>query len=128
MGVLRNYEGPAKVYVGAKLLADATSVRITVSANSAMVRTMNGGRAAVAGRSRGATSSEVQVSSAIPVAGYEFDAYSALVAGANVRIVLVEGGKRIVLDAWIESSSSERGVDSAAGIDFTAQGGEPTLL
>lgn len=123
--VLGKYEGPAQIFVGTKLLANATSCRFTVTANDSPVRTMNGGRAALAGFSGGAVTTEVQISSAIPVAGYEYDAYAALQARKTVRIVLKEAGKRRQVDARIQTVSSERSVDGPASVDFTAMGGEP---
>src|SRR3990167_7209038 len=103
-GPLALYAGPASVFFGARLLAEASGIHVVVAGNNTPVKTMQRG---LAGRSRGAGGSEATVANAIPVAGLEADFYGKCVRNENVRLVYVQDGKRIQLDGWIEDVTSD---------------------
>lgn len=122
---LGNYEGPGKVFFGANLLAEANRVRVSVNANNRRVYTMKRG---LAGRSRGATESEITVDNAIPIAGLEEEFYEKCIDNEDVRVVIDQAGKRLQFDGWIDSVESEQTTDAAASLTFSVVAGPPRIL
>jgi len=122
---LRRYEGPAQIFFGSTMMAEAKSVSVSIRGNNQKVFTMRGGRSALSGRSRGAAECELKVENAVPVAGYEVDAHDHCLRNSDVRIVIVGGGKRRTYEGWIEDTDEGRGTDKDATISFTMVSGPP---
>lgn len=118
------YEGPGRLYFGANPLAEAKSVRWTVSGRHNAVRTMRKG---FSGISRGAPETSISVQNAVPIDGLEADFVEKCIAGAEVRIVVRLAGKSYQWDAFIDEVNSEQDTETDAGVGFTAIAGPPQI-
>ena len=122
---LTRYEGPAEVYVNGQLLAQARTARLRLISNNNRVYTMIGG---MVGRSRGPRETEASVESAVPISGLEVDFRELLVNDADITMILVDGGKRIQADGWIDDVESTRDAQQPAAINFNFAGGPARIL
>jgi hypothetical protein len=118
------YEGPGRLYFNGNPLAEAKSVRWSVSGRHNPVRTMRKG---FSGISRGAPESNINVSNAVPIDGLEADFVEQCIAGAQVRIVVRVAGKSYGWNAYIDEVSGEQDTDTDAGVSFTAIAGPPEI-
>lgn len=125
MAEMQDYEGPSEIYVGARLLAECRSLRISVTANNNKVYTMKRG---LAGKSDGPRESEATIENAIPRKGYERDFAKLCIEGGYVRIVQRAGKTRRTFNGWIESAEDSFAVDSPASHTATFQGGPPDII
>lgn len=121
---MTQYQGPAEIQCNGRSLAEAITVRVSVTPNSTPVRTMKKG---LGGRSRGPVECTIDVESAIPKAGYEVDFMRLCVEDADITIVTLGGGTRKAYDAFITNVSEAFGVQQAASSTFTAMSGKPRI-
>ena len=122
---LGKYEGPGEIQFDSRTLAEASTVRASVSSNSNQVTTMKKG---LAGRSRGAVVSQVTVENAIPKGGLEVEFMDKCVQDADVRITLLIAGRRMTFEGWIDTVDTSQGVNEMATISFTVTAGPPIFL
>lgn len=122
MGAMNTYEGPGELYFQARLLAEATKCSVRVNGNNNKVATMKKG---LAGKSDGATESEITIENAIPRKGYESDFLEKCVKKEYVRLVVISGGQRHTFNGWVESVEWNNAVDSPAAISMTMVAGAP---
>ncbi len=122
---LDKYEGPAEVQFDQSTLAEAQSVSITVNGNNNPVTTMKKG---FAGRSRGATTVEIQVENAVPKGGLEAEFIEKCVENADVVITHLYAGRQYIYEGYIDSVEATQGTDAPATISFTAMAGPPTII
>jgi hypothetical protein len=111
MAGFQKYEGAAEFYINNKLMAEATSLSITDSANDRPVNTMTGG---FVGFSDGPQSAEASCSVAIPKAGYELDFRDALDKKKDLTIVHKSGGVRRTYLMRCQSVDTSQSTDSTA--------------
>lgn len=113
------YEGPGEVQFDNSTLAEATSLSVTNAANSNAVTTMKKG---LAGRSRGAPTTSIQVENAVPKAGMEAEFVEKCVQDADVTITHLFGKRRYIYEGWIEEVATTQGTDAATSLSFTFMG------
>jgi hypothetical protein len=118
------YEGPAEVQFDQSTLAEAVSISVTHSGNNNPVVTMKRG---LAGRSKGAFQSEIQVENAAPKGGLEAEFVEKCIENADVSIVHVFAGKTYTYDGWIDTDSIQQGTDQPASLSFTVIAGPPII-
>lgn len=107
-------------YVDGALLAQEHSISIDRTTNSQPVSTVPGG---YSGESPGAAMTDVTVESAVPAAGFEFDAGRKMVGLLPAKLyTLGPGGKQLKGDCFIISDSLRHGVNQAATYSFKARG------
>ena len=123
MAQLDNYEGPAKLQLDGRTLAEITTARVRVNGNNRRVFTMRKG---LAGRSRGPRETEISLEGAIPRAGYEKDFLAALLDDDNLRLVYSTGGKRITVNFWIDDWEQSANTDGPATFSVSGAGPAPT--
>lgn len=119
------YEGPGSIIMDGSLLAEAQSIKVSLSSNNNPVKTMKKG---LAGRSKGPRQAEIAVSSAVPVAGLEQEFVEKVVDDADVQVVVVFAGRRYQYDGWIDQVSHNNDTDSASGVEFTVIAGPPQII
>lgn len=120
-----NYEGPAEIYVNGRLQAEAVNAKCSIKANANRVVTM---RKQLAGKSDGATSSDVSITSAIPRAGMEFDFRTAVLQKKFFVIVVKSANQRVQFKGWFEDVEWSNAVDSATMTSANFVAGAPTIL
>lgn len=108
---MKLYEGPAKVYVNGRLLAEATRVSLDLNANNSQVVTMVEG---LAGKSDGPRTVTGTIETAIPRRGYEVDFFDLVRSGETFDLVYVSGGKRHTCEVWAETAGLANGTQQAA--------------
>jgi hypothetical protein len=119
------YEGPAELYVNGRLQAEANKASASIKGNNNTVFTMRKG---LAGKSDGATTSEVTITSAIPRKGLEFDFRTAVIQKKIFTIVIKSGNQRVQFQGWFEETSWDNAVDSATMESATFTAGVPKIL
>lgn len=119
------YEGPGSIIMDSSLLAEAQSIKVSLSSNNNPVKTMRKG---LAGRSKGPRQAEIAVSSAVPIAGLEQEFIQKIVVDADVQIVVIFAGKRYQYDGWIDAASHNNDTDSASAVEFTVIAGPPQII
>jgi hypothetical protein len=116
------YEGPAELYVNNRLQAEANKASTGIKGNNNEVFTMRKG---LAGKSDGATTTDITVTSAIPKKGLEFDFRRAVDNKEFFTIVIKSGGTRMTWTGWFEDTQWDNAVDSATMIASTFKAGRP---
>lgn len=122
---MENYEGPAEIYINGRLQAEAVNAKVSIKANANPVTTM---RKQLAGKSDGATSSSVAITSAIPRRGMEFDFRTAVIQKKFFAIVVKSAGQRVQLQGWFEDVEWSNAVDAATMTSANFTAGEPKIL
>lgn len=115
MSVMGNYEGPAKLFLQARLLAEVTRASVVDRSNNEPVYTMIKG---LAGKSDGPREAEVRIEGAVPKTGHEFDFRTALYDGALLDLVYMDGGERQKYKVWVDDLESIR--ENRAPASYTA--------
>ena len=106
--------------VNGVLLAQEQSVEIDRATNSQAVSTVAIG---YAGESPGAAMVEFTVTSAIPAAGYEYDAGAFMASLTPVQLyTLGPAGKQLKGECFIISDATKHGVNQEATYTFKARG------
>lgn len=118
------YEGPAEFYINNRLQAEANKVSTSIKGNNNEVFTMRKG---LAGKSDGATTTDVTVTSAIPRKGLETDFRRAVIEKKFFTMQAVSGGQRLQWVGWFEDVQWDNAVDSATMIAATFKAGAPTI-
>lgn len=120
MADVDDYEGVGEVHVNGRQIAEAKSVRVTVSTNDRQVTTMKKGHA---GFSKGPTTTEAVVAQAVPKAGYPVDWEELVVKRTSIRLVVMHAGKRRThVGRFTSYESSNSTEDSAeATLNFTGK-------
>jgi hypothetical protein len=119
------YEGPAEIYIEARLLAEANKASFSIKGNNNQVFTMRKG---LAGKSDGATTSEATIESAIPRKGMEFDFRTAVLQKRIFTIVVKSGNQRVQFQGWFESADWANAVDAATMQSAQFIAGAPKIL
>jgi hypothetical protein len=122
---LTRYEGPGELQFDGRTLAEAKTIRGDFNSNSTPVKTMKKG---MAGRSKGAFESRIEVENAVPKGGLEQAFIEKCVEDADCRITFVFAGKRYQIEGWIDSVNLNQGTEEDAGLSFTVIGGKPLVL
>lgn len=106
--------------VNGALLIEEASINVTRQTRSQEVNTTAKG---YAGESPGAVLMEIDITSAVPAAGIEFDAYSAMASLTPVNLgILGPGGKVLKVKGFIISDSIQHSVNSESKYDFKFRG------
>jgi hypothetical protein len=106
--------------VNGALLTEEASINVTRQTRSQEVNTTAKG---YAGESPGAVLMEIDVTSAVPATGIEFDAFSAMVSLTPVNLgILGPGGKVLKVKGFIISDSIQHSVNSESKYDFKFRG------
>ena len=111
MAAFTKYEGPAKIQINGRTIAEATSSTMRASSGGKPVFTMIKG---LAGPSNGPESGECEIESAVPKAGLDLDFIGILKRKEEVEIVVRSHGKVISVPAWCDSWELRNSVDGAA--------------
>lgn len=107
------------VTVDGKILMEEASVTVTRTSGSQAVMTVGRG---YAGESLGAPTVEIQVSGAIPVAGFEFNAQDHLESLAVIELGVICAGVALVAKGFIVQDSIKHSVNQESTYDFTFRG------
>lgn len=107
------------VTVNGRLLTEEAQADFSRSSNSQAVTTVAKG---YAGESPGAAMSEVDVTNAVPAAGFEFDAGDSIEGLIPVEIGILAGGKQAVIPGFIISDSIKHSVNSESNYNFKLRG------
>lgn len=107
------------VTVNGRLLTEEASADFSRSSNSQAVTTVAKG---YAGESPGAPMSEVDVTNAVPAAGFEFDAGDSIEGLIPVEIGILAAGKQAVIPGFIISDSIKHSVNSESNYNFKLRG------
>lgn len=107
------------VTINGKLLLEHASVSISRSSGAQPVTTVGRG---FAGMSIGAPSLEIDVTNAVPVAGYEFNAQDEIESLEVVEIGLLAAGLALTSKGFIISDSFKHAVNSESTYDFKFHG------
>lgn len=118
------YEGPAEVYINGRLMAEAKSTSIKISANNNPVLTMAKG---LAGKSDGPRQSEATIENAVPIKGFEVAFHEHLLTGATVTLTIRTAGQRWNIPMWVEEVDLTNATDKDAGYSATLKGGTPVI-
>lgn len=118
------YEGPAEIYLNNRLQAEANKVSYSIKGNNNEVFTMRKG---LAGKSDGATTTDITITSAIPKKGLEADFRRAVTEKKFFTIQAVTGGQRLQWIGWFEDVQWDNAVDSATMIAGTFKSGTPKI-
>lgn len=110
------------VTVNNGLLTEHGSVSVRRTTNAQVVSTVAKG---FAGMSPGSPMCEIEVSNAIPNAGFEYNAEEDMLALQNVEIGLQVGGKIFVSKGFIIEDSFQHSTDSPSGLSFRFVGTFP---
>lgn len=122
---MENYEGPAEIYISGRLQAEAVNAKYSIKANANRVVTM---RKQLAGKSDGATSSDIAITSAVPRRGMEFDFRTAVIQKKYFTIVVKSAGQRVQFEGWFEDVEWSNAVDAATMTSANFVAGEPKIL
>lgn len=109
----------AYVTAESALLTEEASVQVNRASNSQAVNTTAKG---YAGESPGAPTVEIQVTNAVPAAGFEFDAGKYINGLIPAEIGVVAAGKQMKAVGFIISDSFKHSVNSESQYDFTFRG------
>ena len=119
MSSLQTYERGA-LFLGGALLVESQSISVDVDPKLNEINTMQKG---FAGVSPGSEMTKVDISEALPRAGVDYDALSAIQGVEIVELVLFAASKKWKVKGYINSLKMSLGVDKAAEYSFTFIGG-----
>jgi hypothetical protein len=118
-----------EIYIGSKLLAQEGSLSVSRKTNSQAIMTVANG---YSGESPGAPMCEVEVTSAVPAAGFELDpgdymgaepeASTVVAALRVVSFTIHAAGKLLQFKGFIIEDSFSHAVNSEAKLNFKARG------
>jgi hypothetical protein len=111
---LQTYERGA-FFLDGQLLVEAQSVDADFDPALNEIKTMQKG---FAGVSPGSETCKLSISEALPRAGADFDAISAMQGTEILEAVLFAGSKKFKTKGYISSVKMKLGVDTAAGYSF----------
>jgi hypothetical protein len=109
----------AYVLVDGAILTEEASVTVNRATNSQVVNTVAKG---YAGESPGASSVEIQVTSAVPSADFEMNPGRFMKALKEVEIGVLVAGRQLTARGFIISDSFKHSVNSESSLDFTFRG------
>lgn len=119
MSSLQIYERGA-LFAGGALLVESQSISVDVDPGLNEIKTMQRG---FAGVSPGSEMTKIDVSEALPRAGVDYDALSAIQGVEIVEMVLFAAAKKWKCKGFINSLKMSLGADKAAEYSFTFIGG-----
>lgn len=106
-----------KIYANGSLLVEEASVTMKRSSNAQMIKTVAKG---FAGVSKGAPMTTVQISSAVPSAGYELDPTVYINSNNIIQFTLVLGeGLQATMNGFITDDDSTHAVDTPSKLDIS---------
>lgn len=105
------YQGQAQLY------SDKITQKV-VTGNKPQLTNLLG----LAGKSDGAVMASLDVSSAVPQAGYEFDAEGLALAQSIITLAFRIAGYRTEIEGWIEDASTTTGAEGQTELTFTFTG------
>lgn len=105
------YEGPAKIQIDGRTIAEATSSTLRGDSGGKPVFTMIKG---LAGPSNGPESGECEIECAVPKAGHDVDFVRICKEKREVEIVVRSHGQVISAPAWCQNWELRNSVDGAA--------------
>ena len=110
----------ALVTVDGSLLTEEANVTVTRNSGSQAVMTVSKG---YAGESPGSGTVEIDVSSAVPAADFEFDPGEKMFGNESVEISVVAAGKTLTAVGFIISDNFKHAVNSESMLEFKFMGG-----
>lgn len=111
----------AAVYLDDQLLSEAMSISVKTNGNHQSQKTLAKG---YAGESKGAVTTEISVSNAVPQAGFEFDLQDRINNLIQSKITIFAASKTMTINGFFKSGTFDKAVDSEAKISFEFMGGE----
>ena len=112
----------ADVYINSNKLAESASVTISTTSGKQPVKTMAKG---LAGFTKGAGMTEIDVSNAVPSIDFEFDPTQFMFGDDDsIELTIYVAGRTLTLEGSITSCNFSFAVDSASKLDFKFTGGE----
>lgn len=122
---METYEGAAEIYINARLQAQANKASASVKGNNNQVLTM---RLGFAGKSDGATTSQITITSALPRKGQEFDFRQAVTQKKTFVVIIKSANQRVQFDGYFEDVQWDNAVDAATMQTATFMAGAPRFL
>jgi len=111
----------ALITVNGNLLAEEASVTVTQNSGAQVVNTVAKG---FAGVSPGAGNTEIDVDSAVPARGFEFDPTQPMYNNEPVEVgVTLSDGSTLTVKGFIMSQNFKHAVNSESMLSFKFQGG-----
>lgn len=108
---IEEYSGTAQVVFNSRVLAECDEATVNIMSQNQEVNTFAKG---LAGFSRGPTKVEIDLSSAIPAAGYEVDFEDLVIRKLPCSVVMIDAGRRRRYEGWLDSTSKARSVSAPA--------------
>jgi hypothetical protein len=115
MSSLQIYERGA-LFADNQLLAECMNITVNLDAKLNPINTMQKG---FAGVSPGSEESTIDVASALPRAGIEYDAIAAMQGVDIVEMVIFAGAKKFKFSGFITKTTLSLGADRAAEFSFS---------
>lgn len=106
----------ADLFADGVLIAEATGITINHRPSLNAVNTINKG---FAGVSPGTKSAEIQLESAVPRVGVDYDYTDAMNTNKLIEVVVFARGKKLKTKGFISDMSERYGVDQAASLSIT---------
>lgn len=119
MASLQTYE-KGSLFADNTLLAETTNFSVSIDSKAQEINTMQKG---FAGMSPGSEMTQIEVTSAIPRAGVEYDALVKLQGLKVVEMVLFAGAKKWSTKGYVTNVQMQFGADRASEVSFTFKGG-----
>lgn len=107
------------VTVNGRLMTEEFSVSVSRSSNSQPVQTTAKG---YAGESPGGAMTEVDVTSAVPAADFEYNAQDAIEGLIPVEVGVIMAGKQAIVKGFIIADTFKHSVNSESSYDFKMRG------
>lgn len=107
------------ITVNGRLLTEEFSASMSRSSNSNAVMTVAKG---YSGEAPGAAMAEVDISNAVPAAGFEFNAQDYIEGLVPVEVGVQMGSQRAIVKGFIISDSMKHSVNSESNYEFKMRG------
>ena len=118
MASLQTYEKGA-LFADGQLLAEVINFSVSIDSKAQEINTMQKG---FAGMSPGSEMTQIEVTSAIPRAGVEYESLAKLQGLKVVEMVLFAGAKKSSTKGYITNVQMQFGADRASEVSFTFKG------
>lgn len=119
MASLQTYEKGA-LFADGQLLVETTNFSVSIDSKAQEINTMQKG---FAGMSPGSEMTQVEVTSALPRAGVDYDSLTKLQGLKVVEMVLFAGAKKWSTKGYVTNMQMQFGADRASEVSFTFKGG-----
>lgn len=116
---LSDYVGPASVAMNSRPLIEIVTIRVRRMSNAKPVKTLPKG---LAGRTKGAPEVTIDMSNAIPAAGYETNMRDLVITQDLVTIDVRAAGTQDTYIGWFDSGEQNSEVDTVSLEQFQFHG------